>query len=97
LILRAGPLKILYIINLILPILPLFKNFMVQNEDINVKRGMNELSDREAREILGVHEGATKDEVKAAYKRLILKNHPDHGGSQYIAEKLNKAKDVLLK
>ena len=51
----------------------------------------------EALEVLGLKEGASKDEVRAAYKNLIRKVHPDApGGSGYLASKLNQAKQVLL-
>jgi DnaJ-domain-containing protein 1 len=51
----------------------------------------------EALEVLGLKEGASHDEVRAAYKSLIRKVHPDApGGSGYLAAKLNQAKQVLL-
>jgi hypothetical protein len=51
----------------------------------------------EAFEVLGLKEGATKQEVQAAYKALIRKVHPDApGGSGYLAAKLNQAKQTLL-
>jgi hypothetical protein len=51
----------------------------------------------EAYEVLGLSEGASRDEVQAAYKRLIRKVHPDApGGSGYLASKLNQAKQTLL-
>lgn len=49
----------------------------------------------EALAALGLEEGATPQEVKAAYRRLMLKVHPDQGGSEYLATKLNQAKDLL--
>ena len=51
----------------------------------------------EAYKVLGLEEGATKLQIKEAHKRLMNKIHPDHGGSTYLATKLNEAKDFLLK
>lgn len=50
----------------------------------------------EARSILGVAEGATVEEIKAAYARLMRQAHPDHGGSDGLAAQLNAARDRLL-
>ena len=52
---------------------------------------------KEAYKVLGLEEGATKEKIKEAHKRLMNKIHPDHGGSTYLATKLNEAKDFLLK
>jgi hypothetical protein len=54
------------------------------------------LSLREAREILGVDEGAGRSEIDAAYRRLMRRAHPDHGGSTGLASQLNAARDRLL-
>jgi DnaJ-class molecular chaperone len=50
----------------------------------------------EAREILGVQAVATREEIKAAYFRLMSKVHPDHGGTNHFAKELNAAKAVLM-
>ena len=51
----------------------------------------------EAIQILGLREGFTKSEIKQAHRRLISGMHPDHGGSNFLAAQINRAKDVLLK
>lgn len=51
----------------------------------------------EAYAILGLHPGADPDAIKAAHHRLMKQLHPDHGGSDYLAAKLNRARDVLLR
>lgn len=51
----------------------------------------------EARDILGVSPTATREEIQAAYARLIRAVHPDAGGSSGLAARLNAARDTLLK
>ncbi|XP_009797013.1 mitochondrial import inner membrane translocase subunit TIM14-3 [Nicotiana tabacum] len=51
---------------------------------------------REAALILGVRESAVLEKIKEAHRRVMVANHPDAGGSHYIASKINEAKDILL-
>lgn len=50
----------------------------------------------EAYDVLGLKPGASRDEINAAFKRLQRANHPDTGGSTYLAAKINQARDLLL-
>jgi 4-amino-4-deoxy-L-arabinose transferase-like glycosyltransferase len=51
----------------------------------------------EALAILGLSDGADADSIQEAYKRLMMKIHPDQQGSEWMAAKLNAARDYLLK
>jgi curved DNA-binding protein CbpA len=55
------------------------------------------MSRAEALHVLGLEEGASKEDIRSAHRRLMLQIHPDKGGTSYLAAKINEAKDVLLK
>jgi len=50
----------------------------------------------EARALLGLGEGASAEDIRAAHRRLIAKVHPDTGGSTGLATRVNAARDALL-
>ena len=55
------------------------------------------MTPEEAYRVLGLEPGASDEAVKEAHRRLIAGLHPDHGGSSFLAAKVNQAKDLLLK
>ncbi|HHI81831.1 MAG TPA: molecular chaperone DnaJ [Rhizobiales bacterium] len=55
-----------------------------------------EMTRNEALQILGLDGDATRKQVIAAHRRLMKRYHPDAGGSDYLAAKINEAKDLLL-
>ena len=54
------------------------------------------MSRQDALKILGLGDAPSEDEIKDAHRKLMMKHHPDVGGSDYFAAKINQAKDVLL-
>ncbi|KIJ13463.1 hypothetical protein PAXINDRAFT_170525 [Paxillus involutus ATCC 200175] len=63
------------------------------------KGGFKAKMDRnEAIAILGLRDGATlRNKLKDAHRQIMIANHPDRGGSPYLASKINEAKDLLDK
>ncbi|PFH34602.1 putative TIM14 protein [Besnoitia besnoiti] len=57
----------------------------------------NPMTQAEAYQILRLNAAASREKILQTHKQLMLKNHPDNGGSTYMATKVNEAKEKLLK
>jgi len=54
------------------------------------------LTRADALAILGLKDGASREEIRDAHRRLMRAAHPDSGGSDWLASRINEARDVLL-
>ncbi len=54
------------------------------------------MTKQEAYQVLGLEPGASRREIQAAWRKLMKSMHPDTGGSEFLAAKINTAKDILL-
>ena len=55
------------------------------------------MTTEEACKVLGIEKDATEEEIIEAHRKLIQKIHPDRGGNDYLATKINQAKEFMLK
>lgn len=90
-------------IGLVLALWPLALGYWKARHDKSAKKPSSKpgrktsLSRAEALEILGLEDPVTLEDIEEAYKRLMMKVHPDQQGSDWMAAKLNEARDLLLK
>lgn len=75
---------------------PSWREDMARGESEMAQGPDGRMTRAEAAAILGVAADADEDEIRRAHRELMLKLHPDRGGSNYLAAKINEAKDVLL-
>ncbi len=87
-------------------VLPLLRDFVANrtgNSGASARPGAGRRSGsptmtvEEALQVLGLGPGASPDEIRAAHRRLMRAAHPDGGGSDWLASRINQARDILLK
>jgi hypothetical protein len=67
-----------------------------QGESVNGSASDGQMTEKDALDILGLEAGADRDAIVDAHRRLMQRNHPDRGGSAWLAARINEAKSVLL-
>ncbi|MFA5983215.1 MAG: DnaJ domain-containing protein [Methylococcaceae bacterium] len=73
------------------------KFFSQQESQHTGQTSSKAMSIAEAYDVLGLKADASQQDILQAHRRLIQKIHPDRGGSDYLAAKINLAKKTLLK
>ena len=72
------------------------KSGQQSSDDASPKRASAAMTREEAFAVLGLPPTANDAEIRETHHRLMMKLHPDHGGSDYLAAKINQARDILL-
>ncbi len=68
-----------------------------EGDDQPAPRSATRMSRDEALSVLGLSAEAGAEEIRAAHRKLIAQLHPDRGGTDYLAAKINEARDILMR
>ncbi|MFK8040717.1 molecular chaperone DnaJ [Congregibacter sp.] len=71
--------------------------YTAQEDSAQEQTASGDMSRKEALEVLGLGDDADETAIVDAHRKLMQKLHPDRGGSDYLAAKINQAKDLLTK
>ena len=63
----------------------------------NLARQSGAMTQDEAYQVLGLAQGASREDIGAAHRSLMKKLHPDHGGSSNLAARVNEARETLMR
>lgn len=94
--LRVGIPAMLSVLVAVLFLIPGFMPLRRATAETASARSDRTLSLREAASILGVAEDAGEEQINAAWRERMRRNHPDQGGTDAIASLINRARDVML-
>ena len=75
---------------------PGWREYAQGDGDTRTRTQSGAMSKEEAYQVLGLQPGASLDEIREAYRRLMKKLHPDQGGTAHLAARVNQAREVLL-
>jgi hypothetical protein len=75
---------------------PSWREDLARQEGGTAARSAGKMSRAQALDTLGLSADASDEDVRRAHRELMLKLHPDRGGSTWLAAQINEAKDVLL-
>lgn len=93
--LRLGSSAFYNLLWLLYFLIPFFRRSQYGSQQTAPPPSSDKMTLKEACSILGVDENATEEQINTAWRRMMQKNHPDQGGSDYLAAKINQARDVL--
>lgn len=74
-----------------------YRNFHWQGQNQPNSQHSETMTRDQARQVLGLSGNFSEREMKKAFNSLMLKVHPDHGGTDYLARHLTTARETLLK